>query len=90
MNQTPSSAVDLAASSAESGASAQLPQTPAFSPLYQQIKVLMLTSLQSGEWKPSEAIPSEIDLAARYKVSQGTVRKAIDELAAEKDRKSVV
>jgi len=57
--------------------------TPAFSPLYQQIKVLMLKSLQSGEWKPSEAIPSEIDLAARYKVSQGTVRKAIDELAAE-------
>ncbi len=43
----------------------------------------MLQSLQSGEWKPSAAIPSEIDLAARFKVSQGTVRKAIDELAAE-------
>lgn len=57
--------------------------TPAFSPLYQQIKVLMLQSLQSGEWKPSTAIPSEFDLAARFKVSQGTVRKAIDELAAE-------
>ena len=57
--------------------------TPAFSPLYQQIKVLMLQSLQSGEWKPSAAIPSEMDLAARFKVSQGTVRKAIDELAAE-------
>ncbi len=58
-------------------------QTPAFSPLYQQIKVLMLQSLQSGEWKPGEAIPSEIELATRFKVSQGTVRKAIDELAAE-------
>lgn len=57
--------------------------TPAFSPLYQQIKVLMLHSLQSGEWKPSAAIPSEMDLAVRFKVSQGTVRKAIDELAAE-------
>jgi GntR family transcriptional regulator len=57
--------------------------TPAFSPLYQQIKVLMLQSLQSGEWKPSAAIPSEMDLAVRFKVSQGTVRKAIDELAAE-------
>jgi GntR family transcriptional regulator len=54
-----------------------------FSPLYQQIKVLMLQSLQSGEWKPSESIPSENDLATRFKVSQGTVRKAIDELAAE-------
>jgi GntR family transcriptional regulator len=57
--------------------------TPAFSPLYQQIKVLILQSLQSGEWKPSAAIPSEIELAGRFKVSQGTVRKAIDELAAE-------
>jgi len=56
--------------------------TPAFSPLYQQIKGLILQSLQSGEWKPGEAIPSEMDLAARYRVSQGTVRKAIDELAA--------
>lgn len=58
-------------------------QTPAFSPLYQQIKVLMLKSLQSGEWKPSAAIPSELDLAGRYGVSQGTVRKAIDALAAD-------
>ncbi|HSI52565.1 MAG: GntR family transcriptional regulator [Ramlibacter sp.] len=73
-------------SSAENGvadADAQVPATPAFSPLYQQIKVLILQSLQAGEWKPGEAIPSEIDLAARFRVSQGTVRKAIDELAAE-------
>ena len=56
---------------------------PAFSPLYQQIKSLILQSLLALEWKPGEAIPSEIDLAARYRVSQGTVRKAIDELAAE-------
>ena len=57
--------------------------TPAFSPLYQQIKGLILQSLQAGEWKPGEAIPSEMELAARFRVSQGTVRKAIDELAAE-------
>ena len=56
---------------------------PSFSPLYQQIKGLILRGLQSGEWKPGEVIPSELDLAARFKVSQGTVRKAIDELAAE-------
>jgi GntR family transcriptional regulator len=59
------------------------PAGPAFSPLYQQIKALMVRSLQQTEWGPGEAIPSEIDLAARFKVSQGTVRKAIDELAAE-------
>ncbi len=55
---------------------------PAFSPLYQQIKALLMRELQSGVWKPGEAIPSEQDLATRFKVSQGTVRKAIDELAA--------
>lgn len=56
---------------------------PAFSPLYQQIKALLMRSLQAGEWRPGESIPSEVELAARYKVSQGTVRKAIDELATE-------
>ncbi|MEO7546810.1 MAG: GntR family transcriptional regulator [Ramlibacter sp.] len=56
--------------------------TPAFSPLYQQIKGLILQGLEAGEWKPGEAIPSEMDLATRFRVSQGTVRKAIDELAA--------
>jgi GntR family transcriptional regulator len=60
-----------------------MPAPPAFSPLYQQIKSLILHSLQSGEWRPGEAIPSELELAARFKVSQGTVRKAVDEMAAE-------
>ena len=55
--------------------------TPAFSPLYQQIKALLLQSLEAGEWKSGAAIPSEQELAARFKVSQGTVRKAIDELS---------
>ena len=65
------------------------PVNPTFSPLYQQIKGLLLKSLQDGEWKPGELIPSETELATRYGVSQGTVRKAIDELAAENlvDRK---
>nr|WP_295771045.1 GntR family transcriptional regulator [Rhodoferax sp.] len=62
---------------------APLQPTPAFSPLYQQIKALILQSLKAGEWKPSAAIPSEIELAGRFKVSQGTVRKAVDELASE-------
>ena len=67
----------------EPEASAPAGPTAAFSPLYQQIKVLILKSLQAGEWKPGELIPSEMDLAIRFRVSQGTVRKAIDELAAE-------
>lgn len=66
------------------GAGISTPGTsPTFSPLYQQIKALITQSLQSGEWKPGELIPSEVELANRFKVSQGTVRKAIDELSAE-------
>jgi GntR family transcriptional regulator len=60
-----------------------IPMTPAFSPLYRQIKGLILNSLRSGQWRSGEVIPSEVELAARFQVSQGTVRKAIDELAAE-------
>jgi len=63
--------------------SAAAPSAPAFSPLYQQIKALMTRELQAGVWGPGEAIPSETELATRFKVSQGTVRKAIDELATD-------
>ncbi len=56
---------------------------PRFSPLYRQIKDLLLEGLRRGEWRPGESIPSEMELATRFRVSQGTVRKAIDELAAE-------
>ena len=65
------------------GSGAAVAASPTFSPLYQQIKALITQSLQSGEWKPGELIPSEVELASRFKVSQGTVRKAIDELSAE-------
>ena len=57
--------------------------SPTFSPLYRQIKDFMIRSLEAGEWGPGDAIPSEGDLAARFNVSQGTVRKAIDEMAAD-------
>ena len=87
MNQAPSNpnSNGAAASNAAGagGVNGGASPSPTFSPLYQQIKALITQSLQSGEWKPGELIPSEVELAGRYKVSQGTVRKAIDELAAE-------
>lgn len=58
-------------------------ESPTFSPLYRQIKSLILQALEAGEWRPGQVIPSEQELAARFSVSQGTVRKAIDEMAAE-------
>jgi GntR family transcriptional regulator len=62
---------------------AEAERAPAFSPLYRQIKGLITGSLQAGEWLPGQVIPSEVELAARYRVSQGTVRKAIDELSTD-------
>jgi GntR family transcriptional regulator len=56
---------------------------PAFKPLYLQVKSLLVASLEAGEWRPGAAIPSEGELAARFRVSQGTARKAIDALAAD-------
>lgn len=56
---------------------------PAFRPLYRQIQDLIVQALADREWQPGEMIPSEMELAGRFEVSQGTVRRAIDELAAE-------
>ncbi len=56
---------------------------PLFQPLYMQVRELLVARLDAGEWKPGEAIPSELELAARFRVAPGTVRKAIDALAAD-------
>ena len=58
-------------------------ESPTFSPLYRQINDLMIQAREAREWQPGELIPSEQEFAARFGVSQGTVRKAIDELAAD-------
>ena len=52
-------------------------------PLYEEVKKKITTSLIEGKWSPGDLIPSEIELAISYNVSQGTIRKAIDELSAE-------
>jgi GntR family transcriptional regulator len=51
--------------------------------LYRQIEALLIAELRAQTWRPGAMIPSEIALAARYGVSQGTVRKAIDALASQ-------
>jgi len=56
---------------------------PLGSPLYRQVKQAVLAALSNGEWKQGDAIPPEKTLAERFGVSIGTLRKAIDELAAE-------
>lgn len=56
----------------------------AFQPLYAQVKALMTQRIASGGWQPGEMIPNEFQLAAEFNVSQGTVRKALTALEADK------
>jgi GntR family transcriptional regulator len=65
-------------------AEAPLGESLTSSPLYREVKTRLTRGLSTGEWKPGEAIPSESRLAERFAVSIGTVRKAIDELVAER------
>lgn len=53
-------------------------------PLYEQVREALFQRIQSGEWPPGAALPNEFRLAAEMGVSQGTARKAINALAAER------
>jgi len=55
-----------------------------FQPLYKQVYDLLTTRLVEGYWKPSQLLPSEMVLAKELGVSQGTVRKALNQMVAEK------
>ncbi|MFT4629051.1 MAG: GntR family transcriptional regulator [Dinoroseobacter sp.] len=55
-----------------------------FQPLYKQVYDLLTQRLVRRDWKPSESLPSEIALADELGVSQGTVRKALNQMVAEK------
>lgn len=52
-------------------------------PLYVQVREKLLRRLVDGVWAPGDILPSEMQLAAELGVSQGTVRKALDAMAAE-------
>jgi GntR family transcriptional regulator len=54
-----------------------------FRPLYRQVKDVLVKRIAEGVWPAGGALPSEPDIAADLGVSHGTVRKALDELAAE-------
>ena len=54
-----------------------------FQPLYKQVYDALVARLVEGYWKPSEPLPSEFALADELGVSQGTVRKALNQMVAE-------
>ena len=52
-------------------------------PLYHQVRDLLLEEIQSGAISPGEKIPSEAELEAKYEISRITVRQAIQNLVQE-------
>lgn len=49
-------------------------------PLYQQVRQILLATIQSGQWGPGEKIPIEPVLAQQMGVSIGTLRRAVESL----------
>lgn len=52
-------------------------------PLYKQVKNIILSEIQTGQWKAGEQIRPEMELSQKYNVSRVTVRKALEELGNE-------
>ena len=52
-------------------------------PIYLQIRELVRTKIEEGEYAPGTAIPSEAELAEQYGINRQTVRNAIDTLVNE-------
>ena len=59
-------------------------ETPGYRPLYRQVYDIVVSKVAKGTWRPGESLPSELNLAKELGVSQGTVRKVLDALTAEK------
>jgi GntR family transcriptional regulator len=52
-------------------------------PLYRRVKAALVGRIAEGRWQPGQLIPSEFEIAREIGVSQGTVRKALDSMAAD-------
>ena len=52
-------------------------------PLYRVVKRSLLNAIETGTCAPGETLPSETEIAGAMGVSIGTLRRAVDELAAE-------
>lgn len=61
----------------------EIPSKLNYQPLYKQIKALILRRVIDGIWAPGEVLPSEQHLGREFGVSQGTIRKALDEMTSE-------
>lgn len=60
-----------------------MPEQLTREPLYVRVREELRRRVLSGDWRPGDLVPSEFELAAELAVHQGTVRKALGELAAQ-------
>ena len=60
----------------------RLEETDERLPLYQRLRDDIRSDIGS-RWRPGDAIPAEADLAKKYNVALGTMRKALDLLVAD-------
>jgi len=58
--------------------------SPGFIPKYRQLLNILRAQIISGQLAPDQRLPTEEELTATYGLSRGTVRKAIEQLEAER------
>lgn len=61
----------------QSSLDASLLDRTSFVPLYYQLQEVLKERIESGHWKPDDALPSEFELAERFGVSRVVVRQAL-------------
>lgn len=52
-------------------------------PAYEQVKAFVKAQINSGVWRPGDAVPSEAALQQQFGISRMTVNRAVKELAVE-------
>jgi GntR family histidine utilization transcriptional repressor len=52
-------------------------------PAYEQVKAFVKGYISSGQWRPGDLVPSEIELVQQFAMSRMTVNRAMRELADE-------
>ena len=52
-------------------------------PLYEQLKILLQSQINTGVYSAGEKLPAEFEMCAKHEVSRVTVRRALDDLVAD-------
>ncbi|MEP6558563.1 MAG: GntR family transcriptional regulator [Burkholderiales bacterium] len=73
----------MPASPSSSSSSSSLAGQPRGSVLYREVKKQLIADISSGRTPPGAALPNEKELAERFQVSIGTLRRAVEELVAD-------